>query len=83
MHIRNLCAVAILCGGIATAGAARADVQVNRWPADVPCDVLSKNEDGTYTLLTAVTLSNGEVIPSGTTFPTLDEYQVWVSKCGP
>ena len=82
MHIRNLCAAVALCGGIATFGVAQAQVQVSKWPDDVPCDAISNNGDGTYTLLVPVTLSNGTIIPAGTTVPTDGEYGVWVTKCG-
>ena len=31
-------------------GAMRAeDTQVKRWPADVPCDAVTRNADGSYT----------------------------------
>jgi len=65
-----------------TFGAAQAAVEVTRWPDDVPCSAIVKNEDGSYTLTSPVTLSNGEIVPAGTTYSTDDEYHVWVTKCG-
>ena len=80
MRIRQLCAVAALCVGSVTLGTAEAAVQVSVWPSGVPCSAIGKNPDGSYTLLTSVTLSNGEVFAAGTTFQPGGEYDVW-AKC--
>lgn len=82
MRTRNISFAVLLGLGMTMIGTARADVQVTLWPADVPCNAISKNPDGSYTLISPVTLVNGDVIPAGTTFQTTDEYSVWVDKCG-
>ena len=83
MRIRNLWAAATLCGGIITFGIAQATVlRISKWPDDVPCTAISKNPDGSYTLRTSITLSDGGMIASGFTVPTTGEYQVWATKCG-
>jgi hypothetical protein len=86
MRIRNLWAVATLCGGIAAFSAAQAQtaIQVTNWPGDVPCSALQLNLDGSYTLTQAVIVGNDTSYPmgAGNIFPTNGEYQVWKTKCG-
>jgi hypothetical protein len=86
MRVRNLWAVAILCGGFAAFSAAQAQtvLQVNNWPGDVPCSALQLNPDGSFTLTQAVIVGNDTDYPmsAGNTFPTNGEYQVWITKCG-
>jgi hypothetical protein len=82
MRIRNLCAVAALCGGLVTLGTAQAAVQVTDWPANVPCTAIGRNVDGSYTLLTDVALPDGAIFAAGMTFPAGGEYDVWAT-CGP
>lgn len=82
MSIRNFCVAATLCAGLAAIGVAQAAVQVSKWPDDVPCDAISREADGSYTLNVAITLVNGDIIPAGLNFQTTDEYSVWTTKCG-
>jgi hypothetical protein len=85
MRIRTLWAVATLCGGIATFSSAQADdLRVTRWPDDVPCSALQKNNDGTFTLLRPVIMGDDADYPmaAGNTFPTDGEYHVWADNCG-
>ena len=85
MRIRNLLTVATLCFGIAAVGATQAAaLSVNKWPDDVPCSALQKNDDDTFTLLEAVVMGNDTDYPmaAGNTFPTDGEYHVWAVNCG-
>jgi hypothetical protein len=82
MRVRNFWAVAALCGGIVMFGSAQAQTQVTKWPDDVPCSSISKNPDGSYTLVSDITLSDGTIMQAGNVFPSLAEYGVWVTKCG-
>jgi hypothetical protein len=85
MRIRNFWAVATLCGGIAAVSSAQAQqIQVNKWPDDMPCSALQKNGDGSYTLLQPVTFGNDTDNPLavGTTLPNTGEYSIWATKCG-
>jgi hypothetical protein len=86
MRIRNLWAVATLCSGIATFSSAQAadELSVNKWPDEVPCSALQKNDDGTYTLLRPVIVGGDTDYPmtAGNTFGTTAEYHIWAVNCG-
>ncbi len=85
MRIRNLWAIATLCGGVAALSSAQAEgIHVNKWPDDVPCSAIKKNPDGSYTLLQTVFFGSDTTYPmrSGNTFSPTSEYRNWVVKCG-
>jgi uncharacterized membrane protein YdcZ (DUF606 family) len=83
MNLRHLCAAAALVAGIAVVASAQAQVSVTNWPGDVPCSALTNNGDGTYTLNQDVQIGSDttDVISSGNTFATTDEYHVWTVNC--
>ena len=62
-------------------GAMRAeDIQVKKWPDDVPCDAVKKNADGSYTQLKELML--GAMRMSKNTFgKDTAEARAWDRKC--
>jgi len=86
MRVRNLLAAGTVLAGLAGLCSARADdLQVNKWPDDVPCSALTNNNDGTYTLQQNVVFGSDDqayTITAGNVFSTTDEYKVWADKCG-
>ena len=62
-------------------GAMRAeDIQVKKWPDDVPCDAVKKNADGSYTQLKELMM--GAMRMSKNTFgKDTAEARAWDRKC--
>ena len=86
MRIRNLLAVAF-CSAIGLVSAAQAQtIQVNNWPAGVPCSALNQNPDGTYQLMQDITVGSDPdtqyIMPAGNSFSVNGEYSVWAANCG-
>ena len=56
------------------------DIQVKKWPDDVPCDAVKKNPDGSYTqtkdLMMGINLMSGNTFGKNT-----PEVRAWDKKC--
>jgi len=63
-------------------GAMRAeDIKVNRWPADVPCDAVKRNADGSYAQLKDLMMGTMPM-PKKTYGKDTAEARAWEQKCG-
>ena len=63
-------------------GAMRAeDIQVKNWPADVPCDVIKRNADGSYTQQKDLMMGTMPMLAKTYAKGTA-EARVWDQKCG-
>lgn len=62
-------------------GASRADdVNVKRWPDDMPCDAVKKNPDGSYTQTKDVMMGSMPM-PKKTYGKGTPEARAWDRKC--
>jgi hypothetical protein len=56
-------------------------IHINRWPEDVPCNAIRKNDDGSYTQVKDIAV--GGMHLSGNSFANTGETRYWDQKCGP
>jgi hypothetical protein len=60
---------------------AAADINVTRWPDEVPCDAIKRSADGAWVLTT--TVIQGPILrKSGETFRETRVRNYWDTKCG-
>ena len=63
-------------------GAMRAeDIQVKKWPADVLCDVIKRNADGSYTQQKVLMMGTMPMLAKTYAKGTA-EARAWYQKCG-
>lgn len=60
-------------------GWAQEPVRINKWPDDVPCDVIHRNPDGSWVQTKSVL--RGATIIGGNTLRNTPETVVWDKKC--
>jgi len=62
-------------------GAMRAeDIQVKKWPADVPCDAVKRNADGSYAQQKELMMGTMPM-PAKTYAKNTAEARAWDQKC--
>jgi hypothetical protein len=57
------------------------DIKVNKWPVDVPCDVVKRNADGSYTQQKDLMMGTMPM-PKKTYNKDMAEARAWDQKCG-
>jgi hypothetical protein len=57
------------------------DIKVNKWPADVPCDAVTRNADGSYTQQKDLMMGTMPM-PKKTYGKDTPEARAWDHKCG-
>jgi hypothetical protein len=57
------------------------DIKVNKWPADVPCDAVKRNPDGSYTQQKDLMMGTMPM-PKKTYNKDTAEVRAWDQKCG-
>ena len=72
-------AVAVFLIGIPAAVRAQRPINVEKWPDDVPCDVLKKHPDGTYEI--TVPWTRFFQTHTGTKYRNTRETKFWDQKC--
>jgi len=76
------CVIIIVSALALESGAMRAeDAKVNEWPADVPCDSVKRNADGTYAELKDLMMGTMPM-PKKTYGKDTAEARAWDQKCG-
>jgi hypothetical protein len=81
MHRARFAAAALLGVILAIPGSSRGEeARIKRWPQDIPCDAIKKNEDGSYSQIKDLLFGEGRM--SGNTFLSdSNEARFWDRKC--
>ena len=77
LHCAGDCRTAVL---FTSAAASAADVQVKKWPDDVPCDAVKKNADGSYAQLQDLMMGTMPM-PKKSYGKETAEAKAWDRKC--
>jgi hypothetical protein len=80
--VRLIALIIVVTALALESGAMRAeDIQVKKWPVDVPCDPVSRNADGSYTQQKNLMMGTMPMLAKTYARGTA-EARVWDQKCG-
>jgi hypothetical protein len=77
-RLAGIVAVTVLLAAFSAATQAQA-INVEKWPDDVPCDVLKRNPDGSYDI--TVPITRFFVTHTGMKYQNTRESRYWDQKC--
>jgi hypothetical protein len=79
--VRLIALIIVVTALALESGAMRAEDKVNKWPADVPCDAVTRNADGSYTQQKDLMMGTMPM-PKKTYGNDTAEARAWQQKCG-